>query len=102
MKTYQVIEFSGQYEDYYEIVIGTFLDKEKATEFMNKEIEEQKCIGSKYERCCECERDETRLNKQCFKHFYEGNIKFEDYCCDNEAYIDDKINYKIEEFEVIK
>lgn len=101
MKIYQVIEFSGEYEDYYEFVIGTFLNKEKATIKMNNQIEKQKSLEKKYKKCMECEFDETRLNKECFKHFYDEGITFEDYHCDNCIYVEEK-DYKIKEFEVIE
>ena len=100
MKIYQVIEFGGQYEDYYEAVIGTFLDKEKAIIEMNKKIEEQKCIESQYEMCYECEINKKRLSKPCFKHLFGEYMPFDRYYCIDEVHFLDEIHYKIKEFEV--
>ena len=101
MKIYQVIEFGGEYDDYYEFVIGTFLNEEKAIAEMNNQIEKQKSFENKYKKCTQCDYDETRLNKECFKQFYDEDMILENYHCDNFIYVEEK-DYKIEEFEVIE
>jgi len=36
MKVYQVVELGGEYEDKYEIIIGTFFNKDKAESLIDK------------------------------------------------------------------
>lgn len=121
MKVYQLHESGGQWEDYFDYIVGTYLDKQKA-EIKQKELEAQEIIDRKCDNCllyhcpfdcdmdCEdCTKDTMieRAMKDCNRC---DAIKTEDvnspdgYCvsCKNQSlHCEDKY-FRIEEVDVIE
>lgn len=92
MKVYQIHEYSGSYDDFTDYIVGTFLNKEKATEHMKYLESIVADMVADHDRCAECDYD-----KPCY--IDDGNDYCEnyyDYQCEMEN------TYEIEEVEVIE
>lgn len=76
MKIYQLHEFGGEWEDRYDIIIGSYLRKERAEEEKGKaEIKEEELIKhSKRCRACPFIEEESLLSLDKLKSLYP------DYC----------------------
>ena len=101
MTIYQIHEYGGAWEDSFDYIVGTYLDKNKAEEEL-KRLEEKEENRPKCEECClyycppNCEVD----CEACRQH-YQKIAK--EICPNFEAYYDDGLedigcaNYKLEE-----
>lgn len=54
MKIYQVHRIGGVYEDSYDYIVGTYLNKGKAEKFREHIIKENEKEYKKYKRCSKC------------------------------------------------
>ncbi len=101
MKVYQVIECSGCYEDYTEVVICTTLNENKAKVVLNEHKTKLKNDLSEFENCKNCE---NCSGKSCFKPI----VTLDDYdtgyphnCLNALDYWDlCEFEYEIREFDV--
>jgi hypothetical protein len=112
MTIYQIHEYSGEYEDYRDRIVGSYLKKEKA--MARKEelehIEAERRI--KYDHCSSCPlEDEDVVSddfdvvaKECSMYCRDAKI-IEDrygYYCENYCDYWDEATYDIKEIEVIE
>lgn len=118
MKIYQIHEHSGEWEDYRDRIVGSYLLKDKAEAEMERFIEEE----NKNKRCkncplyfcsadcdldCECGSDECNEYKiEETKKYCEDYEIYKDedneYECDNYISSFYDCRYNIEEVEVIE
>lgn len=94
MKVYQIHTESGEWEDYSNDIVGTYLHKKKAEKELRYLINQERRLRYYAIKCKRCWSREP---------FYRYNCFDEDECyCKNEFYHYDKIHYKIVEVEVIE
>lgn len=109
MKIYQLHEYSGEWEDYRDYIIGSYLRKERAEEEKVKAKERELKLRKKHSKCVNCPfldgdwEDKDELLK---KHMnYCGEVDLED-CrpftmgCKNYFSKWDESSFKIKEVEV--
>lgn len=89
MMIYQVHEHSGVYEDYIDIIRGTFVHRDNAENFTKECIKEEVAIREQYKKCWDCE-----YNKDCFE-------PGEEEPCKNEIIWHDDCTYSIREEEIL-
>lgn len=112
MKIYQIHETGGQYEDYFDYIVGTYLHKDKAEIAMQILIDKEELRRQEYEKCQFCPIGDLDLNADtvevmrgaCQKYcnhsqIYEALYGFE---CENEASYRDEVDYYLKEIEVIE
>lgn len=94
MTVFQVIECTGNYEDYYERVLGTYMNKDRAIEEIQKCEEKVYKLSYRYDICSVC----NYQGKVCYKPDREDDF------CTNEMGYDELMDatYKLKEFEVIE
>jgi len=121
MKIYQIHEYGGSYEDTYNYIRFTYLDKEKA-QIKKEELEAQELIDRKCsscpldycptnctEDCCNCnEVNKLKNTTEYCDRFEIERIEFEDSSddnyikCKNYSSHYDNNTYEIEEIDVIE
>jgi hypothetical protein len=112
MKIYQIHEFGGQWEDYYDYIVGTYLHKDRAELEMKKLVDTEEAHQKRYEKCQNCPIGDLDLQEDTFdamkdacstycnrSQIYEELYGFG---CENEEHYWDNNNYKIKEVEVIE
>lgn len=108
---YQIHEISGEYEDYRDAIIGSYLRKERAEEVLKNLRNEEDKRRVRAQKCRECPvRDHdcelrSAINEYCddFDEEYELNDGEEQLFCKNEYYsysAYDDIYYEMQEVEV--
>ena len=110
MIIYQIHEYSGEYEDYRDYIVGTYLHKEKAVAKMEElqMIESEK--RDKNKKCSSCPIADidfiadtfAAMSKSCAEYCSDAKItedKF-GYDCDNYICNWEEATYKIKEVEV--
>ena len=108
---YQIHEISGEYEDYRDVIIGSYLRKERAEEVLKNLRDEEDKRRARAQKCRECpvrEHDRelrSAINEYCedFNEEYESDDGEEQLFCGNEYYsysAYDDLYYEIEEVEV--
>ena len=110
MTIYQIHECSGEYEDYRDIIVGSYLNKDKAIAKMEelKHIDNERRVRAAL--CSECPIDDVDIMSEnldivvriCSKYCSDAKIT-EDrfgYGCDNYHGYWDETTYEIEEVEV--
>ena len=113
MKIYQIHKYGGNYEDYFDYIVSSYLSKEKAIierRLLEKDLEESR-------KCCSCQLyycDDTCQYNDCDKCNERNLNKIDTYCsryepcewnkykCINYSTKFNEINYSIEEVEVIE
>lgn len=109
MKIYQIHKRYGEWEDYHDYIIGSYLNKERAEiEKTKAELDEEELIR-KAKKCVRCPYLETfdnigmLLNKYP-NYCFEADLEYDDYGIDCRNYYTlwDKSVYEIEEVEVIE
>ena len=109
MIIYQIHEYSGEYEDYRDYIVGSYLNKEKAIAKMKELQWNDREKWTQAALCSECpiiDEDEMEdldtVLKECSK--WCGNAKIiKDrfgYDCENYQYYWDEATYDIKEVEV--
>lgn len=115
MKIYQIHEIGGEYEDYFNYIVGTYLYKDKAELEMRKLIEIEEARQNKYAKCQNCPVNDFDIIaddrfdvicKACQEYCDNADIieddEYDEFFCKNQAmYWDDK-NYELKEVEVIE
>lgn len=93
MKVFQVVKCTGSYEDYYEHVVGTYIDKSVAKLSMDANMLRSEVLLNKYNHCCACESVDT----WCY-------LSDDDGYCINSCQYDELVDatYVLKEFEVIE
>ena len=109
MKIYQLHEYSGSYDDFRDMIIGSYLKKERAEEEKTKMETKEKELIKNSKRCTRCpflEEDFDNLDNLLLEYpDYCDNAKFEneeDYGIDCKNYYThwDKSTFEIKEVEV--
>lgn len=109
MKIYQLHEHSGEYEDYRDRIVGSYLRKERAEEEKIKSETKEKEMTEHSKRCLNCpfvEFDDTvNINDLLIKYpnyCSESKLRKDEYGieCDNYYTHWDRATFKIEEVEV--
>jgi hypothetical protein len=54
MKIYQIHKYGGEYEDYYDYIVGSYLRKERADEELSKMVEKEFKLRCKGDKCYNC------------------------------------------------
>lgn len=110
MKIYQVHHVGGAYEDYFDMIVASFLSKDKAQDYIDKINREKQELGTIAEKCSKCpiwnttkrkyNKNKDVLDKYCDKRqlVFIGN----DVDCENFFFYDDDSWYLIKEEEVIE
>lgn len=112
MKIYQIHEYSGEYEDYRDRIVGSYLNEDKAiakiAEFQHIEAERQ----VKSNHCSLCPIDDVDTMSEdldtvvriCSKYCSNAKITEDVYGYDCENYYSswDEATYEIKEVEVIE
>lgn len=113
MKIYQIHETGGQYEDYFDYIVGTYLHKDKAEIDMQILIDKEELRRQEYEKCQSCPIGNLDLNvdtieamRSICQEYCDSSQIFEqlydEYVCENEAIYWDDRGYHITEIEVIE
>lgn len=113
MKIYQVHEHNGQWEDYRDYIVGSYLSKERAIAEKEQLEKEEKDMLEWSLRCHECPLhisydEDIDINKYCNKYepFDPSKHNLDDYYgdeeCVNEYWNHDDSWFTIEEVEVIE
>lgn len=112
MKIYQIHECGGQWEDSFDIIVGTYLYKDRAELEMQKLVDKEKKFQELYEKCQNCPIGDLDLQADNFeemKHMcstYCGHSQiFEEqygYGCENEVVWQEETRYNLKEIEVIE
>lgn len=110
MKIYQLHECSGEYEDYRDRIIGSYLRKERAEEEKAKAEAKEQDLNKQEKKCQKCpfhgseEKLEDLLQKYpkyCDKlDMLEEDEDYDMIYCDNHFFRFDESTYYIEEVEV--
>ena len=109
MKIYQLHEYSGEYEDFRDYIIGSYLRKERAEEEKAKAEALEKEFQEQSKKCANCPfvcEDFSNLNGLLMKHpdYCEKAKGLEEYefgiYCDAQYVHWDDATYKIKEVEV--
>lgn len=112
MTIYQIHKYSGEYEDYRDCIVGSYLHKEKAI----AKMEEFQCIETerqeKAKRCSRCPIEDADVISDCFGVVVGCCVEYcsdakitEDrfgYDCENYCFGWDEATYEIKEVEVIE
>ena len=114
MKIYQIHRYGGDWEDYRDHIVGSYISYEKADiemERLKKEEEQlrkcgscplyfcpEDCDGHNCDNCIDYRVKKAKEYCDRYKPFDKG----EDDCCVNRRFVFYDINYKIEEVEVIE
>ena len=115
MKIYQIHETGGEYEDYFDYIVGTYLYQDKAELEMQRLIDAEEIRQKQYKKCQECPINDFDIiadnpfdviRKACQKYCSHSevveDIEYDEFFCENQAsYWDDK-NYELKEVEVIE
>lgn len=110
MKIYQIHEYGGDWEDYRDHIVGTYLLKDKAIKekerFEKEEEIRQKCYYCPLYYCdIDCDNDceeciKTQVDRaKIYCNRYEP---FDDIKCVNCCHNFTDLNYRIEEVEVVE
>ena len=112
MKIYQIHEYSGEYEDYRDYIVGSYLSKEKAIAKMEElqRIEAERRVKADRCRFCPIEDEDVFddvfdvVAKRCSMYCRDAKIKEEPYGydCENYCCYWDEATYEIKEVEVIE
>lgn len=110
MKIYQIHEYSGQWEDFCDRIIGSYLKKEKAEEAIVKAMEKEKERIEQGKKCANCP-----FLDDPFESVASLWPKHKDYCaeaklsdseyginCENYYSHWDEADFEIKEVEVIE
>lgn len=111
MKIYQLHEYSGEWEDFHDYIIGSYLRKERAEEEKAKKEAKEAELIKRSHKCNNCpfiETDEDIGDLLLMYPDYCSSIKLEKYddydenvyYCDNHYYHWDEATFKIIEEEV--
>ena len=108
-KIYQIHETGGEYEDFFDYIVGSYLHKEKAKQELEKFKDALSERRMHYQKCSDCpaqcgcledEIDEIRESCDCFAAEdadYESFIWF----CKNAVHsYDASVRYEVEEVDV--
>lgn len=107
MQVYNLIEFGGEYEDYYEHLVGCYLSKEKAEQDKKFLEEKEREVQKKRELCnrCPCEYDAKTEDKEqalCEDCSLKVEVYDEErYYCENSCISYDNKYYIIKLVDVI-
>ena len=108
MKIYQVHEFGGEYDDYFDRIVGSYMKRERAEEVRDEKRAEAKRLRAKSDKCNQCPIfNEEHSTIEDFiaaaaRYCDEAEI-VEDYFgvnCENYFCLWDDPNYCVEEVEV--
>ena len=110
MKIYQLHEYSGEYEDFRDYIIGSYLRKERAEEEKIKAEQAECTRQERYKKCNDCPIIDTDLQSGTFEaarnlcskycnhaQIYEDKFGFD---CENYEGNWDEATYQIKEVEV--
>lgn len=109
MKIYQLHECGGQWEDGYDLIIGSYLRKERAEQEKVKVEEKLRKLMANAKRCRNCpflEKDNMTEVEDMLSYYddYCSEMKLEDspwgINCDNYCYIYEESDFYIKEVEV--
>lgn len=108
MKIYQVHEYGGEYEDYFDRIVGSYLRRECAEEMKEKLEAEEKQLRAKSDKCKQC-----LIHNEYYPTIEEYTEALRTYCdrakitedyfyinCENYFRLWEDSNYCIEEVEV--
>ena len=110
MKIYQLHKYGGEFEEYYDDIIGTYLRKERAEDERNKAYDEHEQLRKQWRYCARCPLcDDWYLNdktkekcKQYCEKFKPVEFGFDGFTCDNYVGRWEEAYFRIEEEEVIE
>ena len=109
MKIYQLHQVGGEFEDYYDFIIGSYLRKERAEEVKAEVEEKEKKLMVNAKKCNNCpflKRNNIAEVEDMLPYYddYCSEIKLEDspwgIDCDNYYFKYDESDYEIIEVEV--
>lgn len=103
MKVYLLIEFGGQWEDYYEYIIGCYASHQMAIDEKLTLEEENETAQKQKEMCQHClVALENKTNPDCNMCQIRFSNLDMDYYCENASDLYENKYYKIKELEVIE
>ena len=110
MKIYQLHEYSGQWEDYHDYIIGSYLRKERAEEEKIRAESKEKELIEHHQRCMRCPFLEfenafvgiDELLSKYAGYCQEAKLECSDYGvdCVNYRYHGDDATFEVVEVEV--
>ena len=109
MKIYQLHRYSGEYEDFLDSIVGSYIRKERAEEEKTKRETKEKELTERSDKCINCPfygEDFDNLNDLMCEHPNYCNeaklVDDEEYGMDCKNYYAhwDKATFKIKEVEV--
>ena len=112
MKIYQIHATGGQWEDYFDYIVGIYLHKDRAELEIKQLVDTEEARQKRYEKCQACPIGDLDLNAGTLKDMkyacstYCGHSQIEEelygFFCENEESYYDNTNYNIKEIEVIE
>ena len=109
MKIYQIHKYGGEWEDYYDYIVGSYIRKERAEEMMGAFVEQSKSDREQARRCGRCpawnqlgdntEQIAMECGIYCDK-FHRDNNEDGTFECSNWMSINYESHFRIEEVEV--
>lgn len=110
MKIYQIHEHKGEWEDYRDRIIGSYLKRERAEEEILKAEMNERKLRERYERCIDCPfvedyvTDIKTLLAEYPDYCTEAKLESGDYgiSCENYYVHFYDADFEIEEVEVIE
>lgn len=108
MKIYQLHEYGGEYEDYFDYIVGSFMRRERAEEMKEKLETEAKQLRAKSDKCNQCPvyneyYPTIEEYAEALRTYCDQAEIVEDYFyinCENYFSLWEDYNYRIEEVEV--
>ena len=106
MKIYQLHKYSGEYEDFYDNIIGSYIKKERAEEEKVKAAAEERELIEQSKKCykcpylCDAYIPNDELLSYCPKAKLEKNEFDNDIDCQNYHLHWDEATFEIQEVEV--
>lgn len=128
MKIYQIHKSGGEWEDYYDIIVASYVNEDKAEARLKELKEEQLKHEEQSKKCSECPVVNQSCSicehlQICCVNFDKCDVEYcneralrlvEEYCdnysniedeylsCENECWYTDNCSYRIEVVEVIE
>ena len=95
MKIYQIHETGGQWEDYFDCIVGTYLHKDRAESEKIKLEQKEKTRQERYKKCNNCPILDDDLQADTLEYAQHTCRNY----CSNAQILEDKFGYDCENYE---
>ena len=95
MKIYQIHETVGQWEDYFDYIVGTYLHKDRAESEVQKLVTKEVDRQERYRKCSNCPIIDNDLQSDTLEYAQHACSNY----CSNAQIYEDKFGYDCENYE---